>query len=222
MMRIPSLLPLLFLAASACLAADGDPGAAAALLDPASFRRPRAGEWLEYRLAYPVDPLENSLSPEPIPPPPSAGGGDDAFVPPRFEAPEAWRVLPLRIEVLKVENDRLRVRMTFAGTSREVDLDLSADRQRSEFHYDPPQPATIVGVHEIDGEEYSVQTIRRRDGRHGFARMTSREAPFGLIRFATANIDLVLVGLGQGHPPDFPLPLRGGVHPPPGLFYGGD
>ncbi|MCC8179990.1 MAG: hypothetical protein LIP23_03640, partial [Planctomycetes bacterium] len=33
-------------------------------------RLPRPGEWLEFTICYPLDPLENSLSPEPQPPPP--------------------------------------------------------------------------------------------------------------------------------------------------------
>ena len=69
--RLSILLLALF---AASLSRAGEDAAAGTVLEapdlfvPGSGRSPKAGEWLEYRIAFLVDPLENNLSKEPLPP----------------------------------------------------------------------------------------------------------------------------------------------------------
>lgn len=198
--------------------------------DSSLAKRPEVGEWLEYRIAYPVDPLENSLRTDPAPVPldnasqgeEPAGAADDAFFSsfkPSFEPPASWRVLPLRLEILGTNGDGTKALLTFEGISREVVLP-SGGREAADFHYDAPQKPDERTTVLIGGVATEVEVVRRQAENYGFVRYFSAEVPFGVVRFATGNVDLILVGLGKTPPPAFPLDTDP-VQPPPGLLYRG-
>lgn len=187
--------------------------------DPAAGRTPNPGEWLEYVVAYPVDPLENSLAPNPLPGI-AEDGGTAAPAPlprPSFEPGEAWRTVPVRLEVLSVANGVMRVRVRMSDRGGEIDIPLTSGVP-ADFHYEDPQPAPEQATQRVDGRAYEVTTLRRNGDGYGFARMNAPEFPFGLGRFATRDVDLILVGMGEGNPPAFPLPPDE-ISPPPGMFY---
>lgn len=222
------LLALAFLSIRVdAFAADPGSGLEAAF-GSGSSRKPSPGEWLEYLVAYPADPLENELRPDPAPALPANADDADNFVAlddetfivkPSFEPAAAWRALPLRLEIIRPDNDGLRARMTFEGESREVLLPFTAPKIASEFHYEEPQPATERAVHRIGDRVYEVEATRRPAEQYGFVRYEHAELPFGLARFATESVDLILVGMGSGPPPPFPLRLREPVQPPPGRLF---
>lgn len=199
------------------------------LFDPGRARRPYIGEWLEYVVCYPVDPLENSLSPNPLSPPGKAagvaggasGGGVGDFVfEPRFEPPAAWRRVPLRLEIVQVGEEGFRALLRFGGLRREVSLPLRAyDEGEAEFVYEAPQPEDVRRAVIVGDEEFVCTLTRRRAGGYGFARLSHSDLPFGLARFATRYVDVILVDRGVGLPPDFPSRLGRGVDPEPGLFF---
>lgn len=212
----------------------GDPGAAPPALalgdafDPAAVRRPKAGEWLEYLVAIHADPLENNLSAPPAPAPaapplpnrPEAEsyGREHPYLA-AFNPPTVWKVLPLRLEIREVSGDSCRVAMTFGDEVRTLTLPLAVDPAGAAFRYDPPQPLDRKSVHQVNGRRLEVDLIRREGRNYGFARLSSAELPFGLARFATADVDVILIGTGTGTPPAFPLAAQGAVDPPPGAFY---
>ncbi len=223
-----TLAALLFLFLSAPFAAAGAEAAstpAAALevpdvFDPSSARKPRPGEWLEYLVAFPADPLENSLSPRPAPTAAAetAGAGGEYLA--AFNPPQAWRALPLRLVMRRVGDDSCQASLTFAGETRDVTIPFSRERPAAVFHYPAPQPIDRKRLHRLNGRPLEVDMARRRGGEYGFVRLSSPDIPFGLVRFATENLDLVLVGMGDSPPPDFPLPAAEAVEPPPGALYG--
>ncbi|MCC8189300.1 MAG: hypothetical protein LIP77_01515, partial [Planctomycetes bacterium] len=50
-----------------------------------------------------------------------------------------------------------------------------------------------------------------------YVRLASPALPYGIARFATEDVDVILVALGDGPPPaEFPLPLAAPPQPPPG------
>lgn len=228
------MIPLLVLSAGFFASAADDAGALRGvpdIFDATAARRPAAGEWLEYLVAYPVDPLENRLHPRPLPPPPASspapaaetGGqpdpiGDHPDFIPVFEPPAVWRSVPLRLEVLGTEDDgTLRVRMTFAGTTQETALPLPARAEDDPYQYDHPQPEDGRTVHRLVGGEVEVTVRARRGDGYGFVRHYNRDLPFGIARFATPDVDLILIGYGTGEPPAFPL--AGQPEPAPGTLY---
>lgn len=199
--------------------------------DSAIGRRPVAGEWLEYLVAYPIDPLENSLVPNPVPPP----SRSDANQPPPVVTDEyvihqpisepfpAWRVLPLRMVLLTVEDNGYRVAVTFAGTTREHFWPAqpeSSNTRAPAFQYDMPLTEQTA-EYRVGGERFDALVTKRHGENLGFIRLHHHDIPFGIARFATADIDLILVGMGTNAPPDFPLRLPEQPHPPPGALYGG-
>ena len=203
-----------------------DAGAAVPdVFNPGAARHPRAGEWLEYRVAYPADPLENSLDPNPAVPPSATASGQEgsdtevAGIHPMSAPPAAWRVLPLRLEILAVEEGGCRVATTFAGVTREVFMPLTVTGDGAEFHYNAPQPQDGTGTHRVSGTDYPVAVTRRHGDGYGFVRLSNPDLPFGIARFATADVDLILIGAGEGHPPAFPLPDDDAANPPPGMLY---
>lgn len=185
-------------------------------------RRPDKGEWLEYRLAIPVDPLENSLGPNPLPfpgrdsPPPVAGESLAYFS--AFDLPTLWRSIPLRLEILRVDEASCRVRMTFAGHVSETTIPLFASTGAEAFRYPPPQPLERREVRRIGERDYEGELTIRRGRGYGFARLSHPDIPFGLLRFASENMDLILVGMGAGTPPPYPLPDADIIPPPGGLY----
>lgn len=213
------LLCLVLIAVLAYSAAAGD-GLAAAF---GGGRAPRPGEWMEYLVAFPVDPLENSLRPDPAAPPRNGdrepGVDDWAFIEPVFEPEIAWRVLPLRLETREVDAEGFNAVLTFGGATRRVRILFADGEPRAEFHYEDPQPQPAVETVRLGEDEIRVETVRRRAERHGFARQSNSELPFGLFRFASEDLDLVLVAAGWGRPPDFPARSPAPVDPPPGMFY---
>ncbi|MDR1519685.1 MAG: hypothetical protein LBU23_06015 [Planctomycetota bacterium] len=226
--RLPAILSLALLAAPSRPAADmgGAAGVVMELPDvfvPGSGRPPRAGEWLEYRISFPVDPLENSLAENPLAAPGSEPSAPDGAAPEKWESafdpPTIWLTLPLRLETLSVGREACRARLTFAGFSGEVDLPLAPPAGAAEFHYLAPQPADAAAVHRAGRLDLKCLKTRRRDNERGFVRLSSSDAPFGLLRFATADLDLALVGFGDGLPPAYPLPDGDGMDPPPGRLY---
>ncbi|MDR1744750.1 MAG: hypothetical protein LBS30_03240 [Planctomycetota bacterium] len=209
--------------------ADAEAGTGGNLSDffnAAAVRPPLPGDWVEYRVAFPVDQLENSLRPNPAPPPggpeePDPGGGSGAFTP-MFELPAAWRVLPLRLEVREVTDDGCNVILTFTGMSHPMFL---AHRDEgaagAEFHYDPPVEGDDRRIFvKVGGEEMEVEMVRRRSGDgEGFIRWVNAQLPFGIVRFATPDVDFMLAGYGRGQPPDFPLDAPGAIDPPLGKLW---
>ncbi len=65
---------------------------------------------------------------------------------------------------------------------------------------------------------YDVQVFRDPDPETGFVRHVNRELPFGLARFATPYVDVILVDMGSGDEPPFPS-ARAAVSPPPGALW---
>ncbi|MCL2000021.1 MAG: hypothetical protein FWG74_01185 [Planctomycetes bacterium] len=190
--------------------------------DSASSRRPKPGEWLEYLVAFPVDPLENHLSPNPAPLAPADSRGEKLN--PRyltsFNLPQAWRVLPLRLVIRRVDTDFCQAVMTFAGETHNATLPFFRERPASVFRYPVPQPANQKRLHQLNGRPIEVEMSSRRGAGYGFVRLSSPEVPFGLVRFATENLDLILIGLGDSPEPEFPLPDAESIEPPPGMLYG--
>lgn len=204
-------------------------GAVTDAFDVARAPQPKPGEWLEYRVAFPVDPLEHSLSPDRGETAPSGrtpmriGGGDEGeyvFFVPHFEPERMWRVAPLRLEVREVEADGCNVVMTFAGRSHELFMKKDAGGgDGPDFYYDSEESADARREARIGEHNYEVEEVRRISERYGLVRWTSPEVPFGIVRFATPDLDMALVGMGIGRAPDFPLELRSEIEPPLGLLY---
>lgn len=213
-------------------AVDADlSGAVADVFAAAQAPQPKPGEWLEYRVAFPVDPLEHSLSPNrgevaPTGRAPMRITGGDAgelvFFVPHFEPERVWRVVPLRLEIREVEADGCNVVMTFAGRSHELFMKKNVDGgDGPDFYYDREESADARAEVRIGEHAYEVEEARRISERYGLVRWTSGEVPFGVVRFATPDIDMALVGMGIGRAPEFPLELRSEIEPPLGLLYYG-
>lgn len=196
---------------------------------PVAARPPRPGEWLEYRLSFPVDPLENSLRSDPAPiqedslrrrgREQTVEVDGETFLKPSFEPAIAWRTLPLRLEITAVDSLGFDAYMTFAGQRQPFRFPIKGALPGSEFHYDQPQEPEQQGVFSIGGVDYEATATSRRTDRYGFVRLAGEEPPFGLFRFASEHVDLILVGMGQGMPPPFPLELEKAIAPPPGYLY---
>ncbi|MCD7897842.1 MAG: hypothetical protein LUG50_14395 [Planctomycetaceae bacterium] len=202
------------------------------LFDPADAVEPRPGDWFDYLVAYPVDPLENSLRPEPLPAPQS----DDTptledlppdeeyyFFVPNFEADAAWKTVPLRLELREIDADGINAIVTFAGKSHPTRL-VRPDRtvERPDFPFAPPQPEPERRSVTVGAATLTVDVVHRIHDEYGFVRWTSPDVPFGLVRFAGENLDIVLIDYGRGTPPDFPQTARAAPSPPLGALYGAE
>lgn len=187
--------------------------------------RPRPGDWMEYHIAFPADPLESRLRPENgIAARPSGrapetvgGGGVDydalARLEPVFDPPETWVTVPVRIQIREVFEDGCNAEVTFAGETRAVRLG-AAREARAEFRYDAGGEAEKAL--RIGGREYAVSEVRREGSDYGFVRWFSTEIPFGTVRFATEHVDMQIVGFGRGAPPEFPIHPEEEIAPPLG------
>jgi hypothetical protein len=192
----------------------------------ASDARPvRAGEWVEYLISFPTDPLEDSLRPAP----PAANDGawrgpdEDSFffpdIEPLFEPEITWRSLPLRLEIRAVEPNGCAVTMSFGPRREEVFLPLE-QQFGVPLYYNEPQPATVMDQYVVGDLVFSVETVQRNAPGIGFIRIGSPDLPFGLARFATENVDIALIGMGDsGDMPPFPLENPAGLSPAPGALY---
>lgn len=221
-------------------------------------RPPRVGEWMEYIVAFPHDPLEESIRQTLIPSRPLPDSPDDqpaAPPEPTFDPEETWESMPLRLEIVAVSDADCRAVMTYAGLRHEVTIPLSGngeihpdDARQSEGDLleaevegdDPVDPEGLEELfkdetagddqadegtrvrefasHWLGQKSIDVQVERYSHPQTGFARLTSAEAPFGLVRLATADLDFVLVDMGQGMTPEFPSPETL-VDPPVGKFF---
>lgn len=195
-------------AATARLCGADSPSDAAAA---GAVRPPRAGEWAEYVVAFPLDPLEASLAPSS----PFAPAAPDLglAISPRLDPPVAWRARPVRLEVGRVDETGYQAFVTYEGVRRETYLPL---RKPSARDADGGREKVLSAeTHRLANRDLDV-SVERGEGPEGwFVRLTADEVPFGLARFANENVDLLLVGYGTGKPPAFPLspPV---FSPPPG------
>ncbi|MCD8139127.1 MAG: hypothetical protein LUE17_05010, partial [Planctomycetaceae bacterium] len=214
-MRAPLLACLLFacfLPVASAMDVDAS-GGVADVFDPSRARPPRPGEWLEFRLAFRADPLEHSLSPDRGEIAPTARqpqritreGGEYEFFVPHFEPDRVWRVVPLRIEVREVEENGCNVVMTFAGRSATFFMarkggpaGVDEPQPETDWFYDPDLSHDTTRTARIGDHTYEVEETRRESERHGFVRWFNREIPFGILRFATPDLDIALVGMGMG------------------------
>lgn len=192
------------------------------VFDPSVAKAVTAGQWLEYRVAYQVDPLENSLSTKPLLPEDAGTVDPVTGVPmrPAYEPAPVWRVLPLRLEVRRVEENGIQVVMRFEDQVQDLFIVSKRGGEPADFHYEAPQPEEKTYFHSVGTNRYDVAVTRRHSPGYGFVRWASPDLPFGLARFATENLDLILVGMGEGDAPEFPLADTAVVLPPPGHLYG--
>lgn len=114
---------------------------------------PAVGDWLEYRLAFPRDPLESTIRRsletrkidiDALPPAEAPPSGDpeafreigeldeDPAAPPsgnlfspRFQPERRWNAMPLRIEVREVRPDGLDVILTLPGYAHDAFIPLA-------------------------------------------------------------------------------------------------
>ncbi|MCC8164575.1 MAG: hypothetical protein LIQ31_00135 [Planctomycetes bacterium] len=200
------------------------------LFDPAGAVEPRPGDWFDYLVAYPVDPLENSLRPEPLSAPLSdrtptlddlPADEEYYFFVPNFEAETAWKSVPLRLELREIDADGINAIVTFAGKSYPTRL-LKPDpeSERPDFPFDPPQPEPERLDVTVGAATVTVDAVHRVHDEYGFVRWTSPDVPFGLVRFAGENVDIILIDYGRGAAPDFPQTPRAAPSPPLGALYG--
>lgn len=202
------------------------PADGVASLFAVAARPPHVGEWVEYRIAFPVDPLENSLRSDPAPQPLTGMTPQNAvevdgqfYIKPSFEPPEAWRVLPLRMEVRAVDSLGCEVMIRFEKERHLFHLPIDNGQPKAEFFFDPPQEEEHRRTIALGDDEHEATVTVRRGERYGFIRWSGTDVPFGIYRFATEHVDLILVGMGTGTPPPFPLEPASPITPPPGHLY---
>lgn len=221
-------------------------------------RLPKAGEWLEYVIAFPVDPLEKSIrdfieptapsNNAPSAPEPLASGENTPLSQiyvidrePVFEAPADWHSMRLRLEITSVDQDGCHAIMRYENRQDVVvipfDVDPTGEKPIIDETEEPPadeddvrgdapvDPAQLdelfsgiideeerpeasvreFSSHWVGNRSISVEIERGGDMLEAFVRLSSRDVPFGVVRFATTDVDFVLVDHGVGIAPDFPL-----------------
>ena len=143
---------------------------------------PRAGEWFEYIVAFPLDPLEHAIR-QSINSKPSLQGKDgipsdppsspdeaitkEPYVPPppdpEFDPQLIWMTMPLRLEILQTSDTGCQAMMTYAGLRHEVHIPFSSSDSPKAPVASPvmsPVPAQIdddVPELETDLEEMFAQ-----------------------------------------------------------------
>lgn len=198
------------LVAALCLSAISAAADALPALATGLGRPPRIGEWLDYILAYPVDPLENGLAASPLPPVLRGSAESGAYPLPSFDAPEAWRSVPMRLEIRKIEANGVTAALTLAGRTRTVLIPLAGKAGA-----DDDDVSSGRFVQRIGFDVMEVEVFRGEDAGGPFVRCVNRDVPFGLTRFSTRDFDLILTGMGAAQPPEFPQPAPD-INPPPG------
>jgi len=203
-------------------AAAGDGGLPGAIGAARRGPEPAAGQWAEYRLALPLDPLEARLAREaaqaagnagaasaPAAPPP---GPPDIHPPDRL--PEPWGVTALRLRVVEPRDGAWEVELrTEAGSYRSLWAwpPAAEDGAAMPGGAPPSFPRTVA----VDGAPLAVTAIplglplaEGEDGPDPSLAgecWTSPEVPFGLVRYRTPEMDLVLVGFGRHDATRFPM-----------------
>ncbi|MDR0361795.1 MAG: hypothetical protein LBJ46_03785 [Planctomycetota bacterium] len=219
----------------------------AAFGDASEIRKiPAPGDWIEYRIAFPVDPLEDAIRDTLGEAADNATGGMtngeprdmralgyDAGFSPNFRPKQRWTVMPLRLEIKAVREGGLDVLASYPGFAHESFLPL--DRSALPLPFVPGGDDALAGhasanpdavvekdftrlLHAVGSRKYPVSLERCDDPGNGFVRLVSDDLPFGMARFASPHCDLALVAMGSFPAPEFPV---SGVviEPPPGEFF---
>lgn len=175
---------------------------------------PQPGDWVEYRVAIPADPLEAELinSPERY-----ISESREATLPfantsspPTPDLPRRWRQSVFRIEVAVSSPGKCEGVMTTGKNTYKVDIPLGWLSPRTTESGDSQSPEevkieTSEVEHMVDGAKITVKTETYNHPITGFTRWTNASVPFGLVRLSTAYLDIVLVGSGNGAQPPFPI-----------------
>ena len=169
----------------------------------------KTGDWLEWRLTVPGDPLEARLASE------AETKEKDAAVPastssaaPAAELPGRWKTIPFR---WKVTETGLSLQRRMGDAEQRSMGDFSFSISRNGISVAPPvgeKTDVAIGsaVLTVNGAPLEVRTERWSTAPGvEWERWTSETVPGGLVRMAGPNADLVLVGWGNGEEPAFPL-----------------
>ncbi len=183
-----------------------------------SGRAPATG----WNTASPIPSIRWKTASTPIPPPcriPTPGDTVPELLAlqPIFDPPTAWRTLPLRLHIREVDENGCNAEMLFGGKSVSLRLSSAREEAHGSFHYNAG--TETERRMRINGTDHAVREIRRSGADYGFVRWFSEEIPFGTVRFATADVDLLLVGFGRGVAPDFPLRPADEADPAAGNLY---
>lgn len=135
---------------------------------------PKAGEWYEYVVAYPLDPMETAIREIIDRSKPIITGTSGSAVAmtkstaegvlvdtqpanetePVFDPEPVWFAMPLRLEILRVDPNGCQVMLTYAGRRDEVFLPLARNGSSSENESDAAAAGpTVVGDNPKEEEE---------------------------------------------------------------------
>lgn len=150
---------------------------------------PKAGEWFEYVVAYPLDPMENAIrgiiglaKPTTTATPgstlamtPATADGVAVEMPPpnptepAFDPEPVWFAMPLRLEILRVEHQGCRAMLAYAGLRHEVFLPLPRrDEAVSGDEVALPSPAAATPA--VEGDNPDEETELGKDLDYMFRR----------------------------------------------------
>ncbi len=114
---------------------------------------PKKGEWLEYVIAFPLDPLENAmhslLAADPQTADQTAEQAQTKAAPvaasptvpsPSFDPPIVWKAMPLRLEITAVSPQALEADMVYEGLRQAVSLPLGP----------PPEDYSVPQNHRLE------------------------------------------------------------------------
>lgn len=197
------LLSCVFLCVGAVVAADAPP--VADMLASSGGPVPVPGQWMEYRIAWPADPLEDQLSRPQLPP--ADPEAEPAPIVPVFEPPPVWQVMPLRLEITDRTADQLVARMRVDTRTYTVTLPLAGAPADEAFARDAKQEGqTEEGAFALGDTLYASRTVRTGTHYGSIVRVLCPDVPFGLARVASADVDLVLTAFGMAaDAPPFPI-----------------
>ncbi|MCC8179989.1 MAG: hypothetical protein LIP23_03635, partial [Planctomycetes bacterium] len=140
----------------------------------------------------------------------------DGFVQPQFDAPVAWSCSPLRISIRQAVEGGFEATLHIDDTVHQVflpmppvqpsqaDTPAGADGNEAEQSV-PPQPGQPARSQRIGEEMLAVEVEESDDAGGRYVRYLNPELPFGLARFASPDVEVILVGAGSPPEPDFPL-----------------